>query len=40
MEVQKNWNTAMLLKEAEKGAKSVGSQTEYIDLYDLQQGIK
>ncbi len=33
---RKNWNTAMLLKEAEKGAKEAGSETEYIDLYDLQ----
>lgn len=33
---RKNWNTAMLLKEAEKGAREVGSETEYIDLYDLQ----
>ncbi len=33
---RKNWNTAMLLKEAEKGAREAGSKTEYIDLYDLQ----
>lgn len=33
---RKNWNTAMLLKEAEKGAGEAGSETEYIDLYDLQ----
>lgn len=33
---RKNWNTAKLLKEAQKGAESVGSETEYIDLYDLQ----
>jgi multimeric flavodoxin WrbA len=26
----------MLLKEAEKGAREAGSETEYIDLYDLQ----
>ena len=32
---RKNWNTAMMLKEAQKGAESVGSETEYIDLYDL-----
>ena len=32
---RKNWNTAMLLKEAQKGAESVGSETEYIDLYSL-----
>ena len=32
---RKNWNTAMLLREAEKGAKSAGAETEYVDLYDL-----
>ena len=32
---RKNWNTAQLLKEAQKGAESVGSQTEYINLYSL-----
>lgn len=32
---RKNWNTAQLLKEAWKGAESVGAATEYIDLYDL-----
>jgi multimeric flavodoxin WrbA len=32
---RKNWNAAMLLKEAQKGAGSAGSETEYIDLYDL-----
>ena len=32
---RKNWNTAQLLKETLKGAKSVGADTEYIDLYDL-----
>ena len=32
---RKNWNTAQLLKEAQKGAESVGSKTEYIDLYDM-----
>ncbi len=32
---RKNWNTAMMLKEAQKGAESVGAETEYIDLYDL-----
>ena len=31
----KNWNTAELLKEARKGAESVGAETEYVDLYDL-----
>ncbi len=32
---RKNWNTGQLLKEAQKGAESVGAETEYIDLYDL-----
>lgn len=32
---RKNWNTAQLLKEAQKGAESVGDEVEYIDLYDL-----
>ncbi len=32
---RKNWNTALLLKEAKKGAESVGAEVEYIDLYDL-----
>ena len=32
---RKNWNTAMMLKEAQRGAASVGAETEYIDLYDL-----
>ena len=32
---RKNWNTAQLLKEARKGAESVGAEVEYIDLYDL-----
>jgi len=32
---RKNWNTAQLLKEVERGAQSVGAEIEYIDLYDL-----
>ncbi len=32
---RKNWNTAMMLKEAQRGAQSVGAEVEYIDLYDL-----
>ena len=32
---RKNWNTALMLKEAQKGAESVGAETEYVDLYDL-----
>lgn len=32
---RKNWNTALLLKEAQKGAESVGAETEYINLFDL-----
>lgn len=31
---RKNWNTAKLLKEAQKGAEAVGAETEYIDLFD------
>lgn len=32
---RKNWNTAQALQSAQKGAESVGAETEYIDLYDL-----
>lgn len=32
---RKNWNTAQILKSAAEGAKSAGSEVEYIDLYDL-----
>ncbi|MCR5100466.1 MAG: flavodoxin family protein [Butyrivibrio sp.] len=32
---RKNWNTAMMLKEAQKGSESAGAETEYIDLYNL-----
>lgn len=32
---RKNWNTALLLKEVQKGEESVGAETEYIDLFDL-----
>lgn len=32
---RKNWKTAQVLKSAQKGAESVGAETEYIDLYDL-----
>ena len=32
---RKNFNTAKLLKEAQKGAESVGAETEYYNLYDL-----
>ena len=32
---RKNWNTAMMLKEAKRGAESVGAETEYIDLFDI-----
>ncbi len=32
---RKNWNTAMMLKEALKGARSAGAETEYVDLFDL-----
>ena len=27
---RKNWNTAMMLKEAKRGAESAGAETEYI----------
>lgn len=32
---RKSWNTAQLLKEAQRGAESAGAETEYVDLYDL-----
>ena len=32
---RKNWNTALMLKEAQKGAESVGAETESINLFDL-----
>lgn len=32
---RKNWNTALMLKEAQKGAESVDAETEYIDLFEL-----
>ena len=32
---RKDWNTAQLLKAAQRGAASVGAETEYCDLYDL-----
>ena len=32
---RRNWNTALMLKEAMKGAESAGAETEYIDLCDL-----
>lgn len=32
---RKKWNTDLMLREAEKGAASVGAQTEYINLFDL-----
>jgi multimeric flavodoxin WrbA len=32
---RKNWNTATLLQKALDGAKSIGAQTEFIHLYDL-----
>jgi len=32
---RKTWNTAKLLKSAEKGAEDAGAQVTYIDLYDL-----
>ena len=35
---RKNWNTAMMLKKAQKGAESVGAETEYINLFELSYG--
>lgn len=32
---RKEWNTAEILQSAQKGAESVGAQTEYFNLYDL-----
>ena len=32
---RKNWNTAMMLKGAQKGAEAAGADTEYVDLFDL-----
>ena len=32
---RKNWNTAQLLKEAQRGAESIGDEVVYIDLYSL-----
>ena len=32
---RKNWNTALMLKEARKGAEAAGAETEYVDLFDL-----
>lgn len=32
---RKKWNTAQLLQQALKGAESVGAETEFINLYDL-----
>ena len=32
---RKNWNTAQLLKEAQKGAESVGAEVEYVNLVDI-----
>ena len=32
---RKNWNTAMILKEAQKGAEAKGDEVLYVDLYDL-----
>ena len=32
---RKDWNTALLLKSAQKGAEAAGAETEYIDLFDL-----
>ena len=31
---RKNWSTAQLLREAQKGAESVGAEVEYVELFD------
>lgn len=35
---RKAWNTALMLKEGQKGAESAGAETEYIDLFNLTYG--
>ena len=32
---RKDWNTAQLLRAAQKGAESIGAETAYVELYDL-----
>ena len=32
---RKNWNTALMLQEARRGAESAGAETEYVNLFDL-----
>ena len=32
---RKSWNTAEIMQSAQKGAESVGAETEYINLYDI-----
>ena len=32
---RKTWNTAEIMQAAQKGAESVGAETEYFNLYDL-----
>lgn len=32
---RKKWNTAEVMQAAQKGAESVGAETEYVNLYDL-----
>ena len=32
---RKEWNTAQLLHEAERGARDAGAEIEWFDLYDL-----
>ena len=32
---RKKWNTAEIMQSAQKGAESVGAETEYFNLYDL-----
>ena len=32
---RKKWNTSEILQSAQKGAESVGAETEYFNLYDM-----
>lgn len=34
---RKNWNTAQLLKEAQKGAESVGTEVEYDEFDNVEE---
>lgn len=32
---RKNFNTAKMLKEAQRGAQDAGAEVEYVNLYDI-----